>query len=57
MVVVGGSGPAGLTTAIYASRDGMKVPVLERETTGGLAATTERIENYPGFPKASTVWN
>ncbi len=50
-VVVVGGGPAGLTTAIYASRDGMKVLVLERETTGGLAATTERIENYPGFPE------
>ncbi len=50
-VVVVGGGPAGLTTAIYASRDGMKVLVLERETTGGLAATTEHIENYPGFPE------
>lgn len=50
-VVVVGGGPAGLTTAIYASRDGMKVLVLERETTGGLAATTELIENYPGFPE------
>jgi len=48
-VIIGG-GPAGLTTAIYAARDGMKVLVLERETTGGLAATTELIENYPGFP-------
>jgi len=49
-VVIIGGGPAGLTTAIYAARDGMKVLVLERETTGGLAATTELIENYPGFP-------
>ncbi len=50
-VVIVGGGPAGLTTAIYASRDGMKTLVLERETTGGLAATTELIENYPGFPE------
>ncbi len=50
-VVIIGGGPAGLTTAIYASRDGMRVLVLERETTGGLAATTELIENYPGFPE------
>jgi thioredoxin reductase (NADPH) len=49
-VVIIGGGAAGLTTAIYASRDGMKVLVLEREATGGLAATTEMIENYPGFP-------
>ena len=50
-VVIVGGGPAGLTTAIYASRDGMKVLVLDRESTGGLAATTELIENYPGFPE------
>jgi thioredoxin reductase (NADPH) len=49
-VVIIGGGPAGLTTAIYGSRDGMKVLVLDKESTGGLAATTERVENYPGFP-------
>jgi thioredoxin reductase (NADPH) len=49
-VIIGG-GPAGLTTALYTSRDGMKTLVLERESTGGLAATTELIENYPGFPE------
>jgi thioredoxin reductase (NADPH) len=50
-VIIVGGGPAGLTTAIYASRDGMKTLVLDRESTGGLAATTEHIENYPGFPE------
>jgi len=49
-IVVIGGGPAGLTTAIYAGRDGQKTLVLDKETTGGLAATTERIDNYPGFP-------
>lgn len=49
-VVVIGGGPAGLTTGIYAARDGMKTLILERESTGGLAATTELVENYPGFP-------
>ncbi|HOT89947.1 MAG TPA: FAD-dependent oxidoreductase [Anaerolineae bacterium] len=49
-VVIVGGGAAGLTTAIYTSRDGLKTLVLEREGTGGLAATTELIENYPGFP-------
>lgn len=49
-IVIIGGGPAGLTTAIYTSRDGMKTLVLDRESTGGLAATTEKIENYPGFP-------
>jgi thioredoxin reductase (NADPH) len=50
-VLIIGGGPAGLTTAIYTARDGMKTLVLERESTGGLAATTESIENYPGFPE------
>jgi thioredoxin reductase (NADPH) len=50
-VLIIGGGAAGLTTAIYAARDGMKVLVLEREATGGLAATTELIEHYPGFPE------
>lgn len=50
-VVIIGGGPSGLTTAIYTARDGMKTLVLERESTGGLAATTELVENYPGFPE------
>ncbi len=49
--IIIGAGPAGLSSAIYASRDGMKVLVLEKEVVGGLAATTELIENYPGFPE------
>lgn len=49
-IIIGG-GPAGLTTAIYTARDGMKTLVLDRESTGGLAATTDMIENYPGFPE------
>ncbi len=49
-VVIIGAGAAGLTTAIYTARDGLKTLILERESAGGLAATTEMIENYPGFP-------
>ncbi len=49
-IVIIGGGPAGLTAAIYAGRDGQKTLVLDKEATGGLATTTERIDNYPGFP-------
>ncbi len=50
LIVVGG-GAAGLTCAIYTSRDSIKTLVLEKEATGGLAALTGLIENYPGFPE------
>ncbi|MBN2201363.1 thioredoxin-disulfide reductase [bacterium] len=48
LIVIGG-GPAGLTAGLYASRAQMKTLVLERMMTGGQAASTEWIENYPGF--------
>ena len=48
LIVVGG-GPAGLTTAIYAAREGIDTLVIERSGVGGQAGTTERIDNYPGF--------
>jgi len=50
-IIIVGGGPAGLTTAIYSARDGMSVLVLEKEGAGGLAASTELIENFPGFPE------
>lgn len=50
-VVIVGAGSAGFTTAIYSSRDGWKTLILEKEASGGLAASTHSIENYPGFPK------
>lgn len=46
-----GAGPAGLTAAIYAARDGFKVMVIDEGALGGQAATTEALENYPGFPE------
>jgi thioredoxin reductase (NADPH) len=48
MVIVG-AGPAGMATAIYASRMGWKTVVFDKGPVGGLAATTPKIENYPGF--------
>lgn len=46
-----GAGPAGLTAGIYAARGGLKTAILELGMPGGQAASTEKIENYPGFPE------
>ena len=48
LVIIGG-GPAGLTAAIYAGRMGLKTALYEGKGFGGLAGTTPKIENYPGF--------
>jgi len=50
-VIIIGSGPAGLSAAIYASRAGLSPLLLTGRAIGGRAATTDRIENYPGFPE------
>ncbi|HSX00766.1 MAG TPA: FAD-dependent oxidoreductase, partial [Candidatus Saccharimonas sp.] len=48
-LVIIGAGPAGLAAAVYATREGLRVAVLERAVVGGLAAITATIDNYPGF--------
>ena len=48
LIVVGG-GPAGLTAALYAAREGIDTLIVEHSGVGGQAGVTERIENYPGF--------
>jgi thioredoxin reductase (NADPH) len=50
-VVVVGAGPAGLAAAVYASSEGLRTLVVEREAVGGQAGTTSRIRNYLGFPR------
>lgn len=49
-ILVLGGGPAGLSAAIYAAREGLDALVLERGALGGQAGATEQIDNYPGFP-------
>ncbi|WP_013334600.1 FAD-dependent oxidoreductase [Gloeothece verrucosa] len=53
LVVIGG-GPAGLAASVYASSEGLKTVLLEKEAPGGQAGTSSRIENYLGFPMGLT---
>lgn len=49
-VLILGGGAAGYTTALYAVRAGLTALVIEKMTPGGQMATTDMIDNYPGFP-------
>lgn len=50
LIIIGG-GPAGLTAGIYATRGKLDTLLLERLNPGGLVASTEWVENYPGYPE------
>lgn len=48
LIIVGG-GPSGLTAAIYAAREGLKTLIIDQAGLGGQAATTQILDNFPGF--------
>jgi len=50
-LIVIGSGPAGLTAALYAAREGIETLVIERGGVGEQVGITERLDNFPGFPE------
>lgn len=50
-VVMIGGGPSALAAAIYTTREDIDTVIYEKSVVGGLAAITDRVDNYPGFPE------
>lgn len=50
-VVMIGAGPSALAAAVYTTREDIETTLYEKATIGGLAAITDQIDNYPGFPE------
>ena len=53
-VLMVGAGPSALAAAIYTTREDLSTLLLEKAVIGGLAALTDRVDNYPGFPDGLT---
>ena len=53
-LIIVGAGPAGLAAAVYASSEGLRTLVIERESIGGQAGSSSLIRNYLGFPRGVT---
>jgi thioredoxin reductase (NADPH) len=53
-VLVIGAGPAALSAAIYTTREDLSTVLVEKGVVGGLAAITDKVDNYPGFPEGVT---
>ena len=49
-LVIIGAGPSALAAAIYTTREDIPTVLYEKGVVGGLAAITDKVENYPGFP-------
>lgn len=50
-LVVVGAGPSALAAAIYTTREDIETILYEKSVVGGLAAITDQVDNYPGFPR------
>lgn len=50
-VITIGAGPSALTAAIYTTREDIDTTLYEKSAIGGLAAITDIVDNYPGFPE------
>ncbi|HEY5695392.1 MAG TPA: FAD-dependent oxidoreductase [Candidatus Saccharimonadales bacterium] len=49
-VIMIGAGPSALAAAVYTTREGIDTVLYEKAVIGGLAAITDQVDNYPGFP-------
>ncbi len=50
-VVMIGAGPSALAAAVYTTREDIETVLYEKSVVGGLAAITDKVDNYPGFPQ------